>query len=128
LKVLDLSKFKTEVSIANDKVLSTLVSLSRYAFSAKVNSSDPGRYRAQAYLVQRIRDLGYDGIGYESAAHDEGRCFAFFDSSHFKCTRTQLHQVKGVRVLADPVQFSALERQWIAKQKADWKSKKKVVQ
>lgn len=127
LKVLDLTRFRSEVFTANPPVQSSLINISKYAFSAQVHYSDPRRYRAQAYFVQKIRDLGYDGIGYSSAVHDKGRCFAFFDSSHFKCTRTQLHHVNSVVVHAESVQFSTGEKQFIAKQKANRKSKKKVV-
>lgn len=123
VKILDLTRFKADWKAPYPQ-LENLIRLSKYAFSAQVHPAHPRKYYAQAYFVQKIRDLGYDGIGYKSAVHDEGRCFAFFDASLFKCTRTQLHQVKKVEVLAEHVQFSLMEKRYIAEQKTKQKPKK----
>lgn len=124
LKVLDLARFRPVVILAPPKELEDLISLSRYAFSAPVHPGSRNKYQAQAYFVQKIRDMGFDGIGYESAVHAQGRCYAFFDASHFRCTRTQLHQVQGISIQAEPVQFSLAEKQFIAQQKKKNNSKK----
>jgi hypothetical protein len=123
VKILDLTQFKAVYSVKVSQ-LQNLINLSRYVFSAPVHPAQPRKYYAQAYFVQKIRDLGYDGIGYESAIHDKGRCFAFFDASLFKCTRTQLHQVKMVKILAEHVAFSRQDKRYIADQKTKRKPKK----
>ena len=120
VKIMDLTRL-TAVWKAPYSQLEDLISLSKYVFSAQVHPAHPRKYYAQAYFVQKIRELGYDGIGYKSAVHNEGLCFAFFDASLFKCTRTQLHQVKKVDVLAEHVQFSLQEKRYIAEQKTKLK-------
>ncbi len=123
LKVLDLTQFDTALLSAPLREQSDLIGLSRHAFSAPVHPGDPRKYHAHAYFVQKVRDLGYDGIGYQSAVQEKGRCFAFFDSSHFRCTQTRLHQALSVSVRSERVNFSLLEKQHIAKQKP----KRKVI-
>lgn len=124
LRVLDLTRFSPAVLHSSLSEQSSLIRLSRYAFSAAVHPGNPRKYHAHAYFVQKIRDQGFDGIGYQSAVNDSGRCFAFFDDSYFRCTRTQLHQVKAVSVTAERVQFSSMERKYLANQKAARISKK----
>lgn len=122
LKLLDLSRLSTSVKTkAID--LFNLSRLSRHAFSAPAHSKDPNKYKAQAYFVQKIRALNYDGIGYESATRQGGRCFAFFDSNKFRCTHTQLRQVKSITVLSEPTNFSEAEKAYIDGLKTQKKSK-----
>ncbi len=117
LKVLDLTRFDTSFLSAPVREQSDLIGLSRHAFSAPVHPGDPRKYHAHAYFVQKVRDLGYDGIGYQSAVQDKGRCFALFESSHFRCTQTRLHQAISVFVRSERVSFSLLEKQHISKKK-----------
>lgn len=122
LRVLDLTRFDPALLSYPLRERFELIELSRRAFSAPVHPSDPRKYHAHAYFVQKVRDLGYDGIGYQSAVEENGRCFAFFDSSHFRCTQTRLHQALSVSVRSERVSFSLLEKQHIA----SLKSKRKV--
>ncbi len=117
LKVLDLTRFDTSLLSAPLREQSDLIGLSRHAFSAPVHPGDPRKYHAHAYFVQKVRDLGYDGIGYRSAVQDKGRCFAFFESSYFRCTQTRLHQALSVSVRSERVSFSLLEKQHISEKK-----------
>ena len=75
LKVLDLTRFRSVMILAPPKELEDLISLSRYAFSASIHPDSPNKYHAQVYFVQKIRDMGFDGIGYESAVHAQGSDF-----------------------------------------------------
>lgn len=118
LKVLDLSRVSPRI-ILSDNELSGLISLSRYAFSAPVHPENPRKYYAHAYFVQMVRDLRYDGIGYKSAVHPDGRCFAFFNAGNFRCTQTSLHQVKSVSIASERVKYSSLEKDHIAKRYAE---------
>lgn len=118
LKVLDLTRFSHSVYSLSYRDRSSLIELSRYAFSAPIHPDNPKKYYAHAYFVQMVRDLRYDGIGYESAVHQNGRCFAFFDADNFRCTRTSLHQVKSVSIASEPVKFSSAEKTYIAKMDA----------
>lgn len=112
LKVLDLTRFRHQILLSPTE-LSGLINLSRRAFSAAAHPKNPMRYYAHAYFVQMVRDLrppdkiGYDGIGYKSAVHPDGRCFAFFDADNFRCTRTSLHQVKSVSIESERVKYSS---------------------
>jgi len=117
LKVLDLTRFRDEAYSASSSDVLKLIDLSRYAFSAPVHPEQPRKYHAQAYFVQTVGDLGFDGVGYASAVHSKGRCFAFFDSKNFKCTRTHLHEVKSVSVLAKRPKFSVTDKRHIAELK-----------
>jgi hypothetical protein len=129
LKVLDLTQFSNRVYFQSSgeipSLISSLINLSRYAFSVPVHPDNPKKYYAHAYFVQMVRDLRYDGIGYESAAHHKGRCFAFFDADNFQCTRTSLHQVKSVSIASERVKFSSLEKIHIAKKDAERRMAKK---
>lgn len=109
LRVLDLTRFSPEAFLSS-RGLIDLMNLSRFAFSAPIHSKTPKRYHAQAYFVQMIRDLKYDGIGYKSAVYPNGRCYAFFDEEKFKCTSTSLHQVKSVLIVSERVKYSSLEK------------------
>lgn len=123
LKILDLSRFNAKIITKPPQELEGLIRLSRYAFSTSVHPERLKKYHAHAYFVQKICDMGYDGIGYESAVHKNHRCFAFFDASNFKCTRTELQQVKTISIQVEPVIFSLTEKNFIAKQKANKISK-----
>ena len=128
LKVLDLTRFGNQAFLRLIRLpseLSSLINLSRYAFSAPLHPGNPKKYYAHAYFVQMVRDLGYDGIGYESAVHQNGRCFAFFDADNFRCTRTSLHQVKSVSIASEPVKFSSLEKTYVAQNDAERRRTKK---
>lgn len=127
LKVLDLTRFHREVFFLpnGERERSSLINLSRYAFSAPVHPANPMKYYAHAYFVQMVRDLRYDGIGYASAIHHNGRCFAFFDADNFRCTRTSLHQVKSVSIVSEQVNFSSLEKTYIAQKDAERRRTKK---
>lgn len=128
LKVLDLTRFSDDVHSLLDRNRSTyssLINLSRYAFSAPIHPDNPKKYYAHAYFVQTVRDRLYDGIGYESAVHQKGRCFAFFDADNFRCTRTSLHQVKSVSIASEPVKFSSIEKTHIAEMDAKGRGIKK---
>ena len=125
LRVLDLSRFSINILDAHHRELSTLFRLSRYAFSSPVHPDDPKKYQAQAYFVQRVRDMGYDGIGYESVTRKKGRCFAFFDADKFRCSQTQIHQVLSVSVESERTRFSKVEKEYLTDQKAKQKSKRK---
>lgn len=112
LKVLDLTRFgiRELINSFEEKEISILINLSRRAFSAQAHPNDPTKYYAHAYFVQMVRDLGYNGIGYESAVNRNGRCFAFFDANKFICTRTSLHQVKSVSIASDRVKYYLTEK------------------
>lgn len=125
LRVLDLTRFSANLAEAQYREISTLLRLSRYAFSSPVHPNDPKKYQAQTYFVQRVRDLGYDGIGYESVTRKAGRCFAFFDVGQFRCSQTQIHQVRSVSVESERTQFSKAEKGYIAAEKAKMKAKGK---
>ncbi|MGV8899089.1 MAG: RES family NAD+ phosphorylase [Burkholderiaceae bacterium] len=125
LKVLDLTRFSNDVYSLSSIERSSLINLARYAFSAPIHPDNPKKYYAHAYFVQMVRDLRYDGIGYESAVHQNGRCFAFFDADNFRCTRTSLHQVKSVSIAAEPVKFSSAEKTYIAEMDAKGRGIKK---
>lgn len=123
LKVMDLSQSSNKVFFQEDREIRRLIfslsDLSKDAFSATVHPDNPKKYYAHAYFVQMVRDLGYDGIGYDSVAHIKGRCFAFFDADNFKCTRTSLHQVKSVSIASERVNFSLAEEKYIAQKDAE---------
>ena len=118
LRVLDLTRFKAEVYSRSGSELWRLIDLSRHAFSAPAHPEDPRKYAAQAYFVQKVGDIGFDGIGYTSAVHHKGRCFAFFSANNFRCTRTHIHEVKSVSVLTERTKFSLAEKEHVAEMRA----------
>lgn len=117
LKVLDLTRFHAPNNC--DKDIFCLIDLSRRAFSGSVHPKDPKKYYAHQYFVQMVRDLSYDGIGYESAVNQGGRCFAFFDAKGFECEKTLLYQVNSVSVISTKVEFSSIEKEYLAQQDAE---------
>lgn len=118
LKVLDLTRISEEIMI-HWNARFDLLELSLKAFPAQANPANPKKYYAHNYFVQKVQDLGYDGIGYKSAVTTNGRCFAFFNSNHFRCTQTQLHQVRSVSISSERVHFSPLDKQHVRKKKAN---------
>lgn len=113
LKILDLTSFRIKNLFEDVDLVYKLFNLSKLAFSAPIHSNDPKRYYPQIYLVQLIKDLGYDGIIYTSSALNEGKCFVFFDEKNFTCTRTSLHSIKSISIEFEDLKYSQIDRNYI---------------
>lgn len=60
-------------------------------------------YLPTQYISDFIRSKGYDGIEYMSTMCRNGSNIAVFDSSLFKCTRTNVYDVKSISYTYDHV-------------------------